>query len=91
MHVPTRFQLSQNYPNPFNPMTTISYALPQHTHVRMSIYNILGENVYVLVDELQQAGRYQIQWRADDMPSGVYFYQLHTQEFNEMRKMILLQ
>lgn len=90
-YLPTRFQLSQNYPNPFNPMTTISYALPKHTHVRMAIYNILGKKVYTLVDEPQQAGRYQIQWRADDMPNGVYFYQLHTQEFNEMRKMILLQ
>ena len=87
--IPREYQLLQNYPNPFNPTTTIGYAIPKSTAVTLRIFNTLGQEVAVLVDEQKSPGYYQIQWNAN-VPSGIYFYRLQAEEYVETRKMILL-
>lgn len=87
----TKFSLSQNYPNSFNPSTTISYDLPVRSHVTLKIFNVLGQEVATLVDGAVEAGRHQVNWNAEGLPNGMYFYQLRTNRFVETRKMLLLQ
>ncbi len=92
---PTSFSLSQNYPNPFNPETDISYALPTDCQVKLTIYNVAGQNVRTLVDEQQTAGFKTIHWNGKDnegkeVASGVYFYKIQAGVFTEARKMILM-
>lgn len=88
--LPNNYSLSQNYPNPFNPSTTINYALPKSTKVKLVIYNVLGQVVNVLVDQKQDAGYYKVQFNATSLASGVYFYRLITDDFIMTKKMILL-
>jgi hypothetical protein len=93
--LPKQFQLHRNYPNPFNPLTIVSYDIPVAAHVKLEIYNVLGQRVTILVDETQQAGRYQVEWNSRDhsgspVASGVYFYRLTANDFVESRKMVLL-
>ena len=87
--LPRSFELNQNYPNPFNPSTTISYSLPKTTNVSLRIFNTLGQEVVVLVNEQRSPGYYQVQWNAN-VPSGIYFYHLQAGEFVDTKKMILL-
>lgn len=80
-HVPVAFALHQNYPNPFNPSTTIRYDLPERSHVRLMVYDILGQEVRVLADEIQEEGSKTVEWStqggdARTLASGVYFYRL---------------
>lgn len=84
------FNLSQNYPNPFNPGTKISWQVPAGTWQTLKIYDVLGNEVAVLVDEYKPAGSYEIEWNATGLSSGVYLYQLKTDLFLETKKMILL-
>jgi hypothetical protein len=84
------FNLSQNYPNPFNPSTVIKYHLSTATHVRMTIFDILGREVRTLLNEQKSAGSYQVNWNASGVPSGVYFYRLQAGSFSETKKLILL-
>ncbi len=86
----TKYSLSQNYPNPFNPATQIVYELPRESRVLLEIYNILGEKVATLVDQLEQAGRHRVWWNPETIPSGVYFYRLQTGSFIETKKLLLL-
>jgi len=86
---PEQFEVSQNYPNPFNARTAIEYSLPQDSHVRIVIYNLLGQNIETLVDQVQTAGIQRVVWNAADVPTGVYFYRLETGEFTQTRKMLL--
>jgi hypothetical protein len=88
--IPKRFILYQNYPNPFNPTTTISYDLPVRAHVKLTIYNILGQEVATLVDSEQEPGRYDVKFDASGLPSGVYFYTLQTPYFTKTNKMVLV-
>jgi len=99
--LPQEFDLRQNYPNPFNPATVIEYALPRASQVKIQIYNILGQRVRNLVDELQEAGYKAIPWDGKDdsgneVGSGIYFYRIvactnqGTKDFIKCRKMILL-
>ncbi len=88
--LPDRFELKQNYPNPFNPGTTINYALPKESHVRIVIYNSLGQEMAVVVDRKMQAGYHQIDLNCTQWSGGVYFYQIQTDQFNSIRKMVLL-
>jgi hypothetical protein len=90
--IPAVFYLQQNYPNPFNPLTTIEYGLPVGEVVTVTIYDILGQRVSVLVDQRQEAGRYKIQFDAGaiGMASGIYFYQIRTSAFVKSHKMLLL-
>lgn len=76
---PLTFALQQNYPNPFNPSTTIRYTLPEASHVRLSVYNLLGEEIAVLVNEQREAGVYDQRFEASGLPSGTYFYRIEAQ------------
>jgi hypothetical protein len=87
--IPTTFSVSQNYPNPFNPSTTIQYQLPKVATVSLKVFNTLGEEVSVLVNEYKEAGTYQARWNANT-PSGIYFYRIQAGGYVETRKMILL-
>ena len=86
----TNYKLEQNYPNPFNPSTTIEYRIPEAGIVSIKIYDILGREIKTLVNKFQLSGNYQIQFDAADLASGVYFYQLKTNGFISVKKMLLL-
>jgi hypothetical protein len=86
----TNYNLSQNYPNPFNPVTKISYSLPKATNVTLKIYDMLGKEVITLVSEKQEIGIYNIEFNASNLSSGIYYYKLETEEFSQVKKMIVL-
>ena len=96
--IPSRFSLSQNYPNPFNPVTIINYELPTAGLVKMVIYDILGREIKVLINEKQSAGKYKVEFDGSNFPSGVYFYRLAAgdpsvssgQGFVSTKKMVLI-
>ena len=93
--IPTEFNLYQNYPNPYNSATRIEYDLPISSMVTLKIYNLLGQEVACLKDEMQNAGHYSLIWYSynnqnNALSSGIYFYILETQEFKKIKKMILL-
>jgi PKD repeat protein len=88
--LPDRVSLSQNYPNPFNPMTTIEFSLPRETHALLRVYDVRGQVVATLVDQVYGAGMHSVNWDARDAASGIYFYRLETPERVETHKMILL-
>lgn len=87
---PEAFTLLQNYPNPFNPSTSISYTIPVYSKVTLKIFDLLGKEIEMLIDEEKAAGRYEVTWNAADLPSGVYFYRLQAGSFAETKKMILM-
>lgn len=89
-NIPKEFKLEQNFPNPFNPTTTISYSIKEKSQVRLSIYDILGREVDVLVDEVQDAGNYNVNFSSFNFASGIYFYKLRAGNFIDVKKMILL-
>ncbi|OGU82669.1 MAG: hypothetical protein A2W11_03190 [Ignavibacteria bacterium RBG_16_35_7] len=84
------FTLEQNYPNPFNPTTTIGYILKEKTATKLIFLNSIGEEVAVLVNEEQDKGYHKVEWNAENLSSGVYFYQLKAGSYVETKKMILL-
>jgi len=88
--LPLSYDLSQNYPNPFNPTTAISYRLSAVSEVELSVYNVLGEKVTTLVSESQRAGTYSVEWDASGLASGIYYYELRTENFRDVKKMILI-
>ena len=88
--VPTEYALEQNYPNPFNPSTTIKFSLPEATNVRLVIYNALGQKVGELVNSKLETGRYSYRWDASNAASGMYIYELRTDNFVSVKKMLLL-
>jgi hypothetical protein len=88
--LPTEFSLSQNYPNPFNPFTKIKYELPKSSLVKMVIYDNLGRTIKVLVNEFQNAGFYELSLNAMNLPSGVYYYRIQTDEYSATKKLVLL-
>jgi len=87
--LPLNYSLS-NYPNPFNPSTNIIFDIPVQDNVKLSIYNLLGQEVKVLVNEKLNAGKYKLEFNASDFASGIYFYKLETENFTETKKMVLL-
>jgi len=88
--VPTQFVLEPNYPNPFNPETTITYALPEATPVRVVVYDLFGRAVRTLVQATQGAGRYEVRFEAGDLASGTYFYRIEAGAFQAVRRMMLV-
>jgi hypothetical protein len=86
----TSYFLSHNYPNPFNPSTTIEFDLPKSTYVRIEIYNAAGQKVQTLLNEKMSAGSHQVEFNAQNLSSGVYFYRIEAGEFVDVKKMILL-
>ncbi|MEN3039084.1 MAG: T9SS type A sorting domain-containing protein, partial [Candidatus Kryptonium sp.] len=90
VEVPTSFALYQNYPNPFNPTTTIEFDLPKETNVKLEIFNLRGEKVAELINRKLESGRYSVVVEFKDMPSGIYFYKLTTNEFSDVKKMVLM-
>ena len=93
--IPEEFGLSQNYPNPFNPETTINYQLPENCKVTIRIYNLLGKEIKVLVNENKQAGYFDVIWDGKDsfgsaVSSGIYIIQIQAGSYNEIRKATIL-
>lgn len=84
------YKLSQNYPNPFNPVTTIQYDLPQAGMTTLKLYNVLGEEVAILVSEHKEAGSYQVQIDASEFGSGLYYYTLKSGDFEATKKLTLI-
>ena len=102
--IPDKFVLTQNYPNPFNPVTKIKFDIPTPLNppfakggtakpggfVRLTIYDALGRELAVLVNEQLKPGSYEVEWNGSNYPSGVYFYKLIAEEYTETKKMILI-
>jgi|WetSurMetagenome_2_1015567.scaffolds.fasta_scaffold490202_1 hypothetical protein len=87
---PTQLSLEQNYPNPFNPSTTIRYSLPNRSHVVLTIFNALGQQVTQLVNDELEAGYHEAKWDASSLSSGVYFYRLQVGSFVDTKRLMLL-
>ena len=90
LNIPWKFELSQNYPNPFNPSTNIKYSIPENGYTKLTVYNLVGEEVKVLVNGQVNAGFYEASFNAANLPSGIYFYKLQTGTSVETKKMVLL-
>jgi hypothetical protein len=90
VEVPMKYSLDQNYPNPFNPATTISYTIPIASSVKLIVYNVFGEEITRLVDETKEAGQYRVEFNAENLASGMYFYSIETKYYKATRKLILL-
>jgi hypothetical protein len=94
--IPSEFSLSQNYPNPFNPVTTINYSVPVTSNVKITVYNILGQLISVLANEVKQPGNYRTQFNGSKLSSGVYFYSITAKNaegkmnFSAVKKLLLL-
>ncbi len=93
--LPSEFNLYNNYPNPFNPSTIIKVAIPVTQHVSLKVFNIHGELVSTITDDVMEAGYHQYTWngtnnRGGKVASGIYFYQIITNGFNQAKKMMLL-
>jgi len=87
---PLTFDLEQNYPNPFNPSTNIKYSVPETGDIRLSVYNLIGEEVAVLVDGFSEAGFFEVTFNASSLPSGAYFYKLQSGNSVVAKKMLLM-
>jgi hypothetical protein len=90
INIPNQFDLSQNYPNPFNPSTMIEYSVPSNRHVNLKVFDILGREVATLVNEQKSAGSYQVNFNAENIPSGVYIYKLSSGNYTTSRKMLMI-
>ncbi len=90
VEIPANFELSQNYPNPFNPTTTINFAIANESNVKIKVYDAVGQQVAVLVNNFVPAGNYQLSWDASSFTSGIYFYSMQADNFVQTKKMILL-
>ena len=88
--VPKKFELSQNYPNPFNPITTIRFNLPEAENVKLTVFNILGQELKTLVNEFKESGVHTINFDASELNSGMYIYKIEAESFVQTRKMTLV-
>jgi hypothetical protein len=89
-NIPTVYSLSQNYPNPFNPTTQIQFALPKGSFVKLSVFNVIGQEIQVLVNRNMSAGNYKVNFDASKLNSGMYLYRIETADFTSVRKMLLV-
>jgi hypothetical protein len=90
LELPTQLTLEQNYPNPFNPSTKIKYQIPDLSFISIKVYDVLGNEVSILVSEEKIVGRYEVEFNAITLPSGIYFYRLQAGSFVETKKMVLM-
>lgn len=88
--IPMKFMLEQNYPNPFNPYTNIIYHLPKDSRLTLKIYDVLGNEVAILVDDVKTKGSYEVKFDASNLASGIYFYKLQAGYYNKVYKMNLI-
>ena len=88
--LPSEFALNQNYPNPFNPNTTFNYELPKESKVILSVYDITGCLIETLVNTIQSGGYYSVNWNASQFSSGVYFYRIQADGFQQVKKCLLI-
>jgi hypothetical protein len=90
--IPTDYELGQNYPNPFNPTTRINYQIPKEGFVTLKVFDVLGNQVALLVNEYQNSGNYNIQFSSNNLQltSGTYFYELRAGDFVSVKKMLML-
>ena len=88
--MPAQFELAQNFPNPFNPETTINFDIPERSNVKLSIYNINGQEIAVLVNDFINAGTYSESFNGSNLTSGVYFYRLESNGHSTTKRMLLL-
>jgi hypothetical protein len=88
--LPVQYTLEQNYPNPFNPSTTIQFALPQQHEVRLTVYNMLGQEVATLVNGVMEAGVHTMKFDASRLASGVYLYRIQSGSYTMTRSMLLI-
>jgi len=90
INTPVEFSLSQNYPNPFNPATKINYSVPKDGYVKISVYNVIGQEVAELVNGMIKAGTHEVNFDASGLTSGIYFYKIEANGFSNIKKMTLL-
>lgn len=88
--IPQKYELFQNYPNPFNPMTKLKFQMPKFGFSKLVVFDVTGKEISILVNENLKPGIYEIDWNAENLPSGVYFYSLITNEFTQTKKMVVL-
>jgi hypothetical protein len=88
--LPEQYSLSQNYPNPFNSNTIISFHLPEPSNVKIEIFDILGRKIQTLLNEYTPTGHHQVQWSSGGLSSGIYFYNIKTDNYSETKKMLLI-
>ncbi len=88
--IPKEYALDQNYPNPFNPSSMIRYSIPKSGHVKLQVYDVLGKEVATLVNEVKAVGHYNVVFNADHLASGVYYYRIKSNNFENTKKLILL-
>lgn len=88
--LPDRYSLAQNYPNPFNPSTTINFGIAKPGMVKLVVYNVIGEKIQTLVNSYYNAGQYKAVFNASNLPSGIYFYELQTPDYTNVKKMMLV-
>jgi len=84
------YKLYDNYPNPFNPSTSIKYSVPNTSDVKLEVFNLIGEKISTLVNEVKQPGTYEVTFSAGNLSSGVYFYKISANEFSDVKKLMLL-
>lgn len=88
--IPDKYELSQNFPNPFNPSTTVRFALPKQTLLKINLYNVLGEQVATVAEGMFESGYHKVTFNASNLPSGTYIYRFESNDFIEVKKMMLL-
>jgi hypothetical protein len=88
--IPTKFELAQNYPNPFSGKTTIKFCIPDRMKIKLEIYNSDNKKVNTLIDEIKEAGTYEVDFSAKELASGVYIYKFETNDYFDTKKMIVL-
>ena len=80
----------KNYPNPFNPESNIQYELPNDNFVSIKVFDILGKEIFELVNEFKSAGRYKVTFNGSNLPSGIYYYKMESGKFSRVKKVILI-
>ena len=88
--IPKEFSLNQNYPNPFNPLTTINFSVATQSEVKLTIYNIMGVEVAIILNDVVSIGTHSASWDAKDQSSGIYFIHMQTDGYSSYKKIMLI-